>query len=61
MSGSKMDSNPDVNWIKSNKLKQFYKNYLILIKFKNPLDLFKTVGFKKKRSPLVKFLEKCYD
>lgn len=45
MSGSKMDTNPDVNWVKSNKLKQFYKNYLILIKLKNPLDLFKTVGF----------------
>ena len=25
--------------VRSNKLNQFYKNYLILIKFKNPLDL----------------------
>lgn len=43
-----MDTNSDVNWVKSEKLKQFYKNYLILIKFENLLDLFKTVGFKKK-------------
>ena len=58
MSGSKMDTNPDFNWVKSKKLKQFYKNYLILIKFKNPLDLFKTVGFKKKEKPPCKIFGK---
>lgn len=58
MSGSKMYTNPDVNWVKSKKLKQFYKNYLILIKFKNPLDLFKTVGFQKKEKPPCKIFGK---